>query len=201
VTAGIRSHARTRQRGQTLIVLALAFALFLFSLTCLVADSAFLYVWSGRVNAAAQLAAQSGADAVDPRYLYGQSQCAVPPPGGACAVVIVDINPDDRQGALFAFQRACIQAGDQSAQMPGDPAEPAILKTPDDLQDPDGTSCDSDGCQVFAVVSRAVHLPIPIPGFPDTVTVRGIAYAAPVVGTSVATAACTGGVWVPAPPH
>jgi hypothetical protein len=190
-----------RQRGQTLIVLALAFALFLFSLTCLVADSAFLYVWSGRVDAAAQLGAQSGADAVDPRYLYEQPQCAVPPPAGTCTVVIVDINPDDRQGSLFAFERACIQAGDQSAQMPRNPADPVVLKTPDDPQDPDGTSCASDGCQVYAIVSRAVHLPIPIPGFPDTVTVRGIAYAAPVVGTSVAAAACTGGVWVPAAPH
>jgi hypothetical protein len=50
-------------------------------------------------------------------------------------------------------------------------------------------------------VSRVVHLPIPIPGFPDTVTVRGIGYAAPVVGTTVATSVCTGTVWVPAPPH
>jgi hypothetical protein len=181
---------------------ALAFALFLFSLTCLVADSAYLYVWSGRVTAAAQLGAQSGADSVDPRYLYEQAgPCAAPGPSGACAVQIVDISPQDRDGALFAFQRACIQAGDQSAQMPRDPAEPGVLKTPDDPQDPDGTSCASDGCQVYAVVSRVVHLPIPIPGFPDTVTVRGIGYAAPVVGTTVATSVCTGTVWVPAPPH
>jgi hypothetical protein len=181
---------------------ALAFALFLFSLTCLVADSAYLYVWSGRVTAAAQLGAQSGADAVDPRYLYEQSApCALPVPNGSCAVQIVDINPQDKDGALFAFQRACIQAGDQSAQMPRDSADPGVLKTPDDPQDPDGTSCASDGCQVYAVVSRAVHLPIPIPGFPDTVTVRGIGYAAPVVGTTVATSVCTGTVWVPAPPH
>ncbi|MEA2637344.1 MAG: hypothetical protein QOE18_401, partial [Chloroflexota bacterium] len=34
-----------RQRGQTLIVFALGFALFLFSLTCVVADSAYLFVW------------------------------------------------------------------------------------------------------------------------------------------------------------
>ena len=46
-----------------------------------------------------------------------------------------------------------------------------------------------------------VHLPIPIPGFPDTVTVRGIGYAAPVVGTTVAESVCSGTVWVPAPPH
>jgi hypothetical protein len=181
---------------------ALAFALFLFSLTCLVADSAYLYVWSGRVNAAAQLGAQSGADAVDPRYLYEQAApCAAPASSGACAVQIVDINPHDKDGALFAFERACIQAGDESAQMPRDSADPSVLKTADDPQDPDGTWCASDGCQVYAVVSRSVHLPIPIPGFPDTVTVRGIGYAAPVVGTTVATSVCSGTVWVPGPPH
>lgn len=181
---------------------ALAFALFLFSLTCLVADSAFLFVWSGRVEAAAQLGAQSGANSVDPRYLYVQSgACASPAPNGPCAVQIVDINPQDKDGALFAFQRACIEAGDQSAQMQRDSAAPGVLKTADDPQDPDGTSCASDGCQVYAVVSRVVHLPIPIPGFPDTVTVRGIGYAAPVVGTTVAESVCSGTVWVPAPPH
>jgi hypothetical protein len=191
-----------RQRGQTLIVFALGFALFLFSLTCVVADSAYLFVWSGRVQAAAQLGAQSGADAVDPRYLYTQpGSCATTTPSSACSVQIVDINPQDMQGALYAFQRACIEAGDQSAQVPRDPANPLALKRAGDPQTPDGTACGSDGCQVYAVVSRVVHLPIPIPGFPETVTVRSIGYAAPVVGTNVATSVCTGAGWVPVPPH
>jgi hypothetical protein len=202
VTALVRPQVRGRQRGQTLIVFALGFALFLFSLTCLVADSAYLYVWSGRVQAAAQLGAQSGADSVDPRYLYAQAgPCATPAPSGACSVRIVDINPQDRQGALYAFERACIEAGDQSAQVPRDPADPLPLKRAGDPQVPDGTACGSDGCQVYAVVTRVVHLPIPIPGFPDIATVRGIGYAAPVVGTNVATSACTGTVWVPLPQH
>jgi hypothetical protein len=186
VTNSVRRRA---QRGQTLIVFALGFTLFLFGLTCLVADSAYLYVWSGRVKAAAQLGAQSGADAVDPRFLYAQS------------VQVVDINPDDMQGALYTFQRACIQAGDQSAHVPRDGSALSILKTPDDAQAPDGTACASDGCQVYAIVSRVVHLPIPLPGFPDTVTVRGTGYAAAVVGTDHATTVCTGTTWVPAPPR
>jgi hypothetical protein len=191
-----------RQRGQTLIVFALGFALFLFGLTCVVADSAYLYVWSGRVQAAAQLGAQSGADAVDPRYLYTQpGPCVAPAPSGGCSVQIVDINPQDMQGALYAFERACIEAGDQSAQVPRDPADPLAPKRAGDPQTPDGTACGSDGCQVYAVVSRVVHLPIPIPGFPDSVTVRSIGYAAPVVGTNVATSVCTGTAWVPLPPH
>jgi len=189
VNAGIEPARWRGQRGQTLMVFALGFSLFLFGLTCLVADSAYLYVWSGRVEAAAQLGAQSGADAVDPRFLYEQS------------LHIIDINPADMQGPLYTFQRACIQAGDQSAQVPRDAGVAVVLKTPDDLQVPDGTSCASDGCRVYAIVSRAVHLPIPLPGFPDTLTVRGTGYAAAVVGTDHATTTCSGVAWVPAPPH
>ena len=194
---GRTAGARVRQRGQTLMVFALGFALFLFSLVCLVADAAYLYVWSGRVQDAAQLSAQSGADSVDPRYLYAETGSC---PGATCAGPIVDINPQDRQGALYAFQRACIQSGDQSAQIPRDPANPLVLKTANDPQVPEGTVCASDGCRVYAQVTRVVQLPIALPGFPSTITVRGSGYAAPVVGTNVATATCTGAAWVPAPP-
>ena len=193
--------ARAPQRGQTLIVFALGFALFLFSLTCLVVDSAYLYVWSGRVQTAAQLGAQSGADAVDPRYLYNVTvPCTAAAAGAACAVQIVDISPRDREGALYAFQRSCIEAADQSAQIPRDAANPLVLKTANDSQVPEGTSCASDGCRVAAEVCRVVNLPIPLPGFPDTITVRGTGDSAPVVGTDVPTSTCTGVAWVPAPP-
>jgi hypothetical protein len=197
-----RAGVHERQRGQTLMVFALGFALFLFTLACVVADSAYLYVWSGRVRAAAQLGAQSGADSVDPRYLYEQpGSCRAPGSNGVCSVQIVDISSQDRQGALYAFERACIEAGDQSAQVPRDSANPLALKRAGDPQLPDGTACGSDGCQVYAVVSRVLHLPIPIPGFPETLTVRGIGYAAPVVGINVATSVCTGTNWVPVAPH
>lgn len=180
-----------RMRGQTLMVFTLGFALFLFAITCLVADTAFLFRWSGEVQAAAQLAAQSGADAVDPHFLYSQaSPCAS---GGAapCAASIVDVSPQDRHGSLFAFQRACIQSGDQSA---------GVRRGPDDPQTPDGTACASDGCTVFAIVTRSVALPIPLPGFPSSVDVRGESYAAPVVGATSAQTSCSGGAWVPARP-
>lgn len=193
--------ARAHQHGQTLIVFALGFALFLFSLTCLVVDSAYLYVWSGRVQTAAQLGAQSGADAVDPRYLYNVTvPCTAAAAGATCPVQIIDVSPRDREGALYAFERSCIEAADQSAQIPRDPANPLVLKTANDSQVPEGTSCASDGCRVAVEVSRAVSLPIPIPGFPDTIRVRGTGDAAPVVGTNVATSTCTGVAWVPAPP-
>jgi len=180
-------------------VFALGFALFLFSLTCLVADSAYLYVWSGRVQDAAQLGAQSGADSVNPSYLYGVTG-PCPTANVACTPPIVDITAQDREGTLYAFQRSCIQTSDQSAQIPRDPADPLVLKTVNDPQQPEGAQCASDGCRVYAVVSRVVQLPIPLPGFPSTVTVRGVGYAAAVVGTNVATSTCAGVAWVPAPP-
>jgi len=183
-----------------LMIFALAFALFLFGVACLVADAAALYRWSQRVDAAAQLAAQSGADAVDPRFLYGETQpCAPPRRDQRCAVPLVDIAAQDRRGDLFAFERACIQAGDQSAQVPRGGGEGA-LKMVDDAQSPEGTRCDSDGCRVYAVVTRVVELPIPIPGFPARIPVTGRQYAAPVVGSTSPLSTCGGSAWVPAAP-
>ena len=193
-----RANARRHARGQTLIVFALSFALFLFALVCLVADTAFLFRWSSATQSAAQLAAQSGADAVDPRYLYSAAAACASPGSPSCSASIVDISTQDRQGTLYAFQRACIQAGDQSAEITQ--AGSGVLKTANDPQAPDGTACASDGCRVFAVVTRTVTLPIPIPGFATTVDVRGQFYAAPVVGGTQAQLSCTGAAWVPAPP-
>jgi len=185
-------------RGQTLIIFALGFALFLFALVCLVADGAFLFRWSGRTQSAAQLAAQSGADAVDPHFLYGVPPCAGP--AALCPVTVVDTSAQDRVGSLYAFQRACIQAGDQSASIPRRPPGDLQPKTVDDAQTPDGTRCASDGCRVFASVTRLVPLPIPIPGFPGAIPVTGQAYAAPVIGTTRPQTSCTGTAWLPSPP-
>lgn len=189
---------RQRARGQTLIIFALGFALFLLALTCLVADGAFLFRWSGRAQAAAQLAAQSGADAVDPHYLYGVSQPCTQ--GSRCPVTVVDVSAQDRVGTLYAFERACIQAGDQSAGVPRNPPGDLAPKTADDVQTPEGTRCVSDGCRVFAAVTRLVQLPIPFPGFPSSVSVSGQAYAAPVIGTTAPQSSCTGTTWLPQPP-
>jgi len=183
------------------MIFALGFGLFLFGLVCVVADTAALYRWSQRVDAAAQLAAQSGADAVDPRYLYGVTQpCPAPREAERCAVPLVDVAAQDRRGNLYAFERACIQAGDQSAQVPRSGSADLTPKAVDDPQTPEGTRCDTDGCRVFAMVTRSVELPIPLPGFPTRVAVRGKQFAAPVVGSSAATSSCAGTAWVPATP-
>jgi len=191
----------TTRSGQTLLIFALAFALFLFAIICLVADGAVLFRWSARVEAAAQVAAQSGADAVSPGFLYGETQpCPAPHADRSCPVAIVDVVAQDRRGGLYAFERACIQAGDQSAAVPRHPPNDMNPKIPDDPQTPEGTSCASDGCHVAAVVTRAVSVPIPIPGFPDVVPVRGSFFAAPVVGAKSPTSTCTGTTWVPGAP-
>lgn len=169
------------ERGQTIMVMALSFALFLIGLVALVGDAASLYVWAGRVQAAAQNAAQAGANTVNSRYLYG---------GGGD---LVDRGPS---AGLMAFERACVEIG----------AETAALTTADargwsggSRPRGDRVRCVSNGCSVFALVEKAVRLPIPLLG--DRVVVRGRYYAAPVVGALRATAgACRPGAWLPAAP-
>jgi hypothetical protein len=165
-----------------IMMLALAFALFLFGIVALVADSAYLYVWSARVQAAAQIAAQAGANSVDPRYLYGQSDH------------LIDL---EGSGGLMSFERGCVQVGDESAQLTG---SSGLVETAGDPQPQgNGVRCVSDGCAVYAAVAKTVHLPLAL--FGDTVVVRGVYYAAPVVGTTTAAPAhCVRRAWVSADP-
>jgi hypothetical protein len=165
-----------------IMMMALAFALFLFGLVSLVADAAYLFVWSSRVQAAAQNAAQAGANSVDPQYLYAR--------GGH----LVNLGP---AGGLMAFERGCVQVGDESAQLtqPGGGAQTADTPQPAG----NGVRCVSDGCDVFASVEKTVRLPLPL--FGDSVVVRGVYYAAPVVGANTAAAtSCTRGAWVSVAP-
>lgn len=166
-----------------IMTLALAFALFLFGLVALVADSAYLYVWSSRVQAAAQNAAQAGANSIDPGYLYGASDHLINLAGS---------------GALMAFERGCVEVGDQSAQLAapgGGPAETADTAQPAG----NGVRCVTDGCAVYASVSKTVQLPLPL--LTDSVVVRGTYYAAPVVGaTTAASDRCDRAAWVSAAP-
>lgn len=170
------------QRGQMIMMLALAFALFLFGLIALVADSAYLFVWSSRVQAAAQNAAQAGANSVDPQYLYGVSSH------------LVDLTAN---GGLMNFERGCVEVGDASAQLTGGGGAAETADSPQPAGN--GVRCVSDGCAVYASVEKTVHLPVPLLG--DTVVVRGTYYAAPVVGaTSAAPRHCSPGAWISADP-
>jgi hypothetical protein len=165
-----------------IMMLALAFALFLFAIVALVADGAYLYVWSARVQAAAQNAAQAGANSVDPHYLYGQSEH------------LVDL---EASGGLMTFERGCVQVGDESAQLTDASGQAETAGTPQPRGN--GVRCVSNGCAVYASVEKTVHLPLPI--FGDTVVVRGVYYAAPVVGaTTAAPTRCARGAWISADP-
>jgi hypothetical protein len=166
------------QGGQMIMMLALAFALFLFGLVALVADCAYLYVWSARVQAAAQNAAQAGANSVDPRYLYGQSDH------------LVDL---EASGNLMAFERGCVEVGDESAQITD--ASGVARGAGGSQPTGDGVRCVSDGCAVYASIEKTVRMPLPL--FAATVVVRGVYYAAPVVGaTTAARSNCVPGRWV-----
>ena len=165
-----------------IMVMALAFALFLFGVIALVADAAYLYVWSARVQAAAQNAAQAGANSVDSHYLYGQSGH------------LVDLGPN---GGLMTFERGCVEIGDESAALvdPAGVAQSAGSPQPKG----NGVHCVSDGCAVFAAVEKTVQLPLPL--FGTSVVVRGVYYAAPVVGAyTAAPTRCARGAWVSGDP-
>jgi hypothetical protein len=165
-----------------IMMLALAFALFLFGLVALVADAAYLYTWSARVQAAAQNAAQAGANSVDPRYLYGESSH------------LVDLGAS---GTMMTFERGCVQVGDESAQITNASGAPRTAADPQPASD--GVRCVSDGCAVYAVIAKTVRMPLPL--FAETVVVRGVYYAAPVVGaTTAAPSTCTPGPWLSADP-
>lgn len=165
-----------------IMVMALAFALFLFGVIALVADAAYLYVWSARVQSAAQVAAQAGANSVDPQYLYGDSGH------------LVNLGPD---GGLMAFERGCVQVGDESAQLTDHAGVGLTADSPQSTGG--GVRCVSDGCRVYASVEKTVHLPFAFGG--DSVMVRGVYYAAPVVGAqSAADGQCTAGAWASVAP-
>lgn len=173
---------RRPQSGQMIMMLALSFALFLFGIVVLVADGAYLYVWSARVQAAAQNAAQAGANSVDPHYLYGQSDH------------LVDL---EASGGLMVFERGCVQVGDESARLTDSGGAAENADSPQSQGS--GARCVSDGCAVYASIEKTVHLPLPL--FGETVVVRGVSYAAPVVGATVAAQQhCVRGAWISADP-
>jgi hypothetical protein len=165
-----------------IMMMALAFALFLFGVIALVVDAAYLYVWSARVQSAAQVAAQAGANSVDPQYLYGDSDH------------LVNLGPD---GGLMAFERGCVQVGDESAQLTDGGGVGLTADSPQPAAG--GVRCVSNGCSVYASVEKTVHLPFAFGG--DSATVRGVYYAAPVVGAETASPGlCTAGAWTSGDP-
>jgi hypothetical protein len=140
---------------------ALAVALFLFGMIVLVIDLSFEFEWSTRVSAAAQLAAQSGANSVNAAFLYSGGRPGAGDPSCGGNVGILDTCRD---------LRACQDAGDRSARI-GASDRPAS-----------GTTCRNTGggTAVHADVTKVISLPIGL--FGTTVVVRGSFDAAPLAG-------------------
>lgn len=90
-----------------------------------------------------------------------------------------------------------MQVGDESAQLTG--TQGSALTAASAQPKDNGVRCVSDGCAVYASVAKTVHLPLPL--FGESVVVRGVYYAAPVVGaTAAAPGLCVREAWVSADP-
>jgi hypothetical protein len=166
---------------------ALGMALFMFALFVAVVDLDYLFTWSARVQAAAQTAAQSGANSVNPNFLYT--------PGGGTHIIC------DYSGGCPATQPrydvACTHAGDVSAEITPDTLD--YTNGVGQAQFREGTHCQDDpqGCSVGATVVKHVVFPLTVLGL--GADVRGGSSAAPVIGSNVP-AAGQGTCSVQAPP-
>ena len=144
---------------------ALGFALFLFSLTCLVADPRISTCGRGASRPPRSWArnpAPIGRSAVP---VQRDGSC----PHGARARARCRSSTSARRIARARCTRSSARASRPAISRRRsrvDAAHPTRAEDADDPQVPDGTLCASDGCHVYAEVSRVVQLPIPLPGFP-----------------------------------
>ncbi|HSR23333.1 MAG TPA: hypothetical protein VLW53_07265, partial [Candidatus Eisenbacteria bacterium] len=67
------------QRGQTLVIFTIVSAFVLLGTIALVGNAQVLFVNANRADAAALLAAQAGASAIDPNFLYSSNQVVIAP--------------------------------------------------------------------------------------------------------------------------
>ena len=103
----------------------------------------------------------------------------------------------EASGGLMVFERGCVQVGDESARLTDSGGAAETADSPQSQGS--GARCVSDGCAVYASIEKTVHLPLPL--FGETVVVRGVSYAAPVVGATVAAQQhCVRGAWISADP-
>ena len=159
-----RHLARTRiypsERGQILIAFALAFALFLLTLFSLVVDLADIYVHSTDAEAAAQVAAQSGANDINSQAIY------------------TSLTPTLSSRAYATCEASA------SFEMPG---STTLCYLPNGtVTDGCPSKAPSSSNTVEACVTDTFPLPLRLFGL--RVTVRGWFDAAPVAGTTVPTA-------------
>lgn len=166
--AGAHVRQRRRESGQIIVMFALGMALFMFSLFVAVVDLDYLFTWSARVQAAAQAAAQTGANSVNPAYLYTGQLPMV------CAGICVSNYP------TVDYHVACVHNGNVSADISPATAQYTVPGT-------EGTACTvgpnpDAACEVSATVVKKVQFPLTVLGF--GAEVRGSFVAAPVIGAN-----------------
>lgn len=150
---------RRAARGQIIVIFALAMALFLFGLICLVVDSAYLFTYSARAQAAAQVAAQAGANTIDSVTIYSSTGV---------------IHIDHKQ-----YQQACTRAARQFVGAGNGVSVNVLCGT-----DPPNTPPTDDPTKDTVAARVEVTVPLPVGLFGTRFTVRGYAEAAPVVGST-----------------
>lgn len=153
---------RRRARGQVLITFALFFLLFLFWMFCAVVDIDFVFTEATFAQAAAQDAATTGANTINPQFLYS------PQVGGG------GVPPLSSSGPYNSVQ-SCQNAGTYDF---------GVL--------PGGTNCTvlPGGCSITADTSLWVRLPLPLPLMGRYVLVKGHFDGRVVIGVDSATSTC-----------
>jgi uncharacterized membrane protein len=164
-----------RARGQILVAMTLCMGLFLMSLFMLVSDGAELYATSTRIQAAAQSAAQSAANDIDPSSLYfpGSSSASS---SSFCDPYSTSCTPQDRQPQLRTnWKMTCENHARSSASGLGQ----FVSSTPNCEQ-----VAGSNGLPwtIHVVIRKRVSVPIAI--IVGSVTVEAVANAVPVRGAS-----------------
>ena len=151
---------------------ALSMALFMFTMFVAVVDLDFLYTQSAQVQAAAQAAAQTGANSVNPVFLYQ--------PGTANVHIICDDITCPANEPRFDV--ACTHAGDVSADIGAPGYTLDYTSSTGQGAFRQGTHCqdNAQGCSVGATVVKHVLFPLTILGF--GADVRGTSSAATVIG-------------------
>lgn len=155
--------AHASQRGQILVMFALMFGTFLLSLFAMVVDVAVIYVDSTRAQSAAEVAAQTGAQDINPKGIF-YSQAPVL---AADYATVCEASAQDSAVVTSGVHAVCGAVGSLAVQSLGCP-------------NPFGASVVNT---VEACVTITVPLPIQL--FLPKVTVRGSFEAAPVAGTTV----------------
>lgn len=172
--------SRRQSLGQVIVVFAISMALFMMGMIALVINLNAEFKFSAASQAAAQIAAQAGANDLDPRFLYGAA--GVKPinlnAAGSTVLPSSGYPCPDSGGCTPDYQVACADAGDVAMgfPLPSGYGQYANRSVPNYVY----CSTNAAGTCVTAEVHTTVRLPLLLWG--ASVVVKGTFSAAPVSG-------------------